>query len=543
MLSEAQVYQVARAVAHGHGEWAEVPRCVREGVLLALARPQSTTLQGSAARASSPCETMPSYSRNELHYPCNKEAYRSSPRHRRGHRNMDDERWSSGPRVSTASGSSPAAVAALWRTSQLASQAVDAPPLSSSSSTSHAPIPVPPYLTEAMIERNIDSFQDAAWVREQAVRSYAQFHNTVETLTTSMGSHLHALWHTAIPLSPEHVQRIRRRLRLRAQDSIPDGVPLPSEAEKDVLLMEELLHRLAVDVQQLREDSVQFAAFFLTEEEKLAMGANPVYLRRPTSPFSSPPTAAARREAGRRSPQRGSPPRADPRQRRSPARPPSPIPHAKERWPHLHSRARDIAITATTGPRRVASSPRRVEDERTKRFTPSSTPSWEDSTEEEEEVRLFSRRNPSASRNSSSFEDVRTPNPRETGRRHKARGHGGEYLGRIKNVREEEDGSPFYQPHSAHSYPTAPPRRMKAKEHHSKNHLTHSAEERGRKGKAGHTTTTHKGNPSTGSRPLEWDGSGTSTPLPADTEAEELDLAEDMRKQFFQRLGNEKKGQ
>lgn len=266
---------MARAVAHGHGEWAEVPRCVREGVLLALARPQLNNLSSHDSETP-PIGTahFPSFDTNATNNMYSPPTGNSFRRDHVDSRRAIPHGSSQSPPFSYSS----AADAALRRVSQIASHSEAGPPLSSSSSSPSTALP--PYLTEAMIERNIDCFNDAAWVREQAVRSYAQFHNTIETLTTAMGSHLHALWHTATPLSPTHLHTIRRGLRLRMEDRIPDGIQLPKEAEQDVTIMERLLQKLAGDVQQLREDSVQFASFFLTEEEKLSMGINPAYLRR-----------------------------------------------------------------------------------------------------------------------------------------------------------------------------------------------------------------------------------------------------------------------
>lgn len=203
MISGSQVYQVARAVANGDGDWAEVPRCVREAIVLSLGRPTSRP-EGLVDAADS------------------------------------SESWLKKDR-----------------------------PL----------VDIPPVLSEGVVQRSIQTFEDAAWMRDQAVRSYAQFHNNIETLYTAMRGQLRALWKTAMQLHPEILHSVRREYRLRETDEIPDGVPLAQSAVQHIIEQERVLDDLVTNLDAVRESSVRFAAYFLTDEEKMAMGANPAFLR------------------------------------------------------------------------------------------------------------------------------------------------------------------------------------------------------------------------------------------------------------------------
>lgn len=139
--------------------------------------------------------------------------------------------------------------------------------------------PPPPYLTEETIERSIDTFEDALWVRAQGVRRLAQFHNAVETLQAAMGTHMSSLWRTSMQLRPDRLEEVRHSLGLRRHDCIPDGVPLSPQFARELVDQERILATLVEDLQRLRQTSVRFAAHYLSEEEKLNMGANPAYLR------------------------------------------------------------------------------------------------------------------------------------------------------------------------------------------------------------------------------------------------------------------------
>lgn len=209
MISGSQVYQVARSVARGDGEWAEVPRCVREAIVLSLAAP------GGGGDG-------------------------QQPPGRRG----------------IAGTSAPA-----------------------SAPTPPQRRPLPPVLSEAAVQRSVRSFNDGAWVRDQAVRSYAQFHNSVESLHTSMRGQLRALWRTAMQLNPRILDEVRREHGLGGGDAIPDGVPIRPDEVDSIVAQERVLDELAVDLQQLRDSSVRLAAHWLTDREIMAMGANPAYLR------------------------------------------------------------------------------------------------------------------------------------------------------------------------------------------------------------------------------------------------------------------------
>lgn len=242
------MYRVAREVARGGGDWASVPQCVREAVLLALTQPNSTTL--------------------------------STPR-----------------RIRT-----PPPAAA------------DASHLRSAP-TSHPPRALP-CLTEGLIESNIRTFHDAEWVREQAVRSFAHFHNSVEDLQREMGGHLQALWGAALQLHPEVLGELRWRFNLRRSDPIPDGLPIEESVAERLMRQEVALDQLVSDVQQLRAHSVQFAAEFLADEELRAMCINPAYLHPPGKrrPATTSDAAAA--------PERGKSDRSSRRHRSGPLQPP-----------------------------------------------------------------------------------------------------------------------------------------------------------------------------------------------------------------------------
>eukprot|EP00796_Vickermania_ingenoplastis_P010763 gene10763-7491_t len=181
---------------------------------------------------------------------------------------------------------------------------------------------LPPYLTEPMIEGSIDTFSDAAWVRAEAVRSVAQFHNGVEALQSSMGGHLHALWHVAMQLRRERLEQLRRGLQLQHDDPIPDGVALPSDFAAELEHQEEALEAVVDALNRLRAASVRFTAHFLSDEEKAAMGANPAYLRpealgekqgrrrtAPANAYGAPPPRSRSRS---RSPQKPRHPPRDP---------------------------------------------------------------------------------------------------------------------------------------------------------------------------------------------------------------------------------------
>lgn len=137
----------------------------------------------------------------------------------------------------------------------------------------------PPPLSEGVVQSSVETFDDAAWVRAEAVRSYTQFHNSIEALHSTMHGQLHPVWRTAMQLHPDILRTVRHDRRLNQRDSIPDGVPIPPAALQHLAQQEMVLLRLENDLQVLRNASVRFAAHFLTDEEKMAFGANPAYLR------------------------------------------------------------------------------------------------------------------------------------------------------------------------------------------------------------------------------------------------------------------------
>ncbi|ESL10338.1 hypothetical protein TRSC58_01932 [Trypanosoma rangeli SC58] len=225
MIGGTQVVQVVRAVANGDGDWAEVPRCVREAILLALTGPQSQTARGigGAAEVAAAAATAAAASVD------------GGPAKRR-YRNPWPESHE-GPRVATSS------------------------------------------LTEEVIQRSVRTFEDAAWVRDQAVRSFAQFHNSIEETREAMRHHLRALWRTAAQLDPSLLRNIRQEFNLRPGDDVPDDVVIPATALQRLQEVEAMVDEVAEGVEALRWASVRFAANVLSDEEKQAMGLNPADLR------------------------------------------------------------------------------------------------------------------------------------------------------------------------------------------------------------------------------------------------------------------------
>ncbi|KAG5508631.1 hypothetical protein JIQ42_08418 [Leishmania sp. Namibia] len=140
---------------------------------------------------------------------------------------------------------------------------------------------VPPTLTEGTVQSSIDTFEDAAWVRDEAVRSYAEFHNNVESLHSSMRTQLRPVWKTAMQLHPDILADVRDECRLSRRDSIPEGIPIRPSAAQKIETQEEILSEVEDILQVLRNTSVRFAAHFLSDGEKISMGANPAYLRAP----------------------------------------------------------------------------------------------------------------------------------------------------------------------------------------------------------------------------------------------------------------------
>lgn len=205
MISSSQVYQVARAVANGEGDWAEVPHCVREAIVISLSA--SKEPNGQQCSSGGPSSTWPK------------------------------------------------------------------------ASTSPQPQALPPVLSEGAVQHSIQTFEDGAWMRDQAVRTYAQFHNSVETLQIAMKGQLRSIWRTALQLHPSVLGRVRRRLRADVTDDIPNGVEIAPRDLRRIRHQEMILEELVADLQTLRDNSVRFAAHWLTDEEKVAMGANPAYLR------------------------------------------------------------------------------------------------------------------------------------------------------------------------------------------------------------------------------------------------------------------------
>ncbi|KPA73652.1 hypothetical protein ABB37_09594 [Leptomonas pyrrhocoris] len=208
--------RVARTVANGEGDWAEVPYAVRDAIVLALTQSSVAPL-----------------------------------------RRLKE----------SASGAGPGAVS------------------SAAFTPSHPPQPSPSadlsVLTEGNVQSSIRSFEDAAWVRDEAVRSFAEFHNTVEALHAAMRTQLRPVWRTAMQLRPDILADVRDRLRLNRADLIPDGVAIPPATAQHIAQQERILDEVEDTLQQLRNTSVRLAAHFLSDEEKISMGANPAYLRAP----------------------------------------------------------------------------------------------------------------------------------------------------------------------------------------------------------------------------------------------------------------------
>ncbi|RNF10424.1 hypothetical protein TraAM80_01597 [Trypanosoma rangeli] len=223
MIGGTQVVQVVRAVANGDGDWADVPRCVREAILLALTGPQSQTARGigAATEAAAAAAAAASVDGGAAE---------------RRHRNLWPESHE-GTRVAAVS------------------------------------------LTEEVIQRSVRTFEDAAWVRDQAVRSFAQFHNNIEETREAMRHHLRALWRTAAQLDPTLLRKIRQECNLRPGDDVPDGVVIPAAALRRLQEVEAMVDEVAEGVEALRWASVRFAANVLSDEEKQAMGLDPADLR------------------------------------------------------------------------------------------------------------------------------------------------------------------------------------------------------------------------------------------------------------------------
>lgn len=208
------VMRVARTVANGEGDWAEVPSAVRDAILLALTQASTVPL-----------------------------------------RSLD------GSPLGVSTGAGAGAVANM------------SPHPSSSVA--------PSILTEGNVQSSIQTFEDAAWVRDEAVRSYAEFHNSVESLHAAMRTQLHPVWKTAMQLRPGVLADVRDRFRLSRMDVIPDGVPITPASAQHIAQQEMILDEVEDTLQMLRNTSVRFAAHFLSDEEKISMGANPAYLRAP----------------------------------------------------------------------------------------------------------------------------------------------------------------------------------------------------------------------------------------------------------------------
>nr|CAJ2466134.1 unnamed protein product [Leishmania braziliensis] len=208
---ESAVFRVARAVARGDGDWADVPLAVRDAIVMVLAQPSSGALHG-------------------------------------------------------VQGGIGDASCADWR-GQVVRYVNGAF--------------TPPLLTEEVVQSSVDTFEDAAWVRDEAVRSYAEFHNNVESLHATMRTQLRPVWRTAMQLHPDILADVRDEWHLRRRDSIPDNIPISVAASQGIELQETILHDVEDALQVLRNTSVRFAAHFLSDKEKISMGANPAYLRAP----------------------------------------------------------------------------------------------------------------------------------------------------------------------------------------------------------------------------------------------------------------------
>ncbi|PBJ77539.1 hypothetical protein BCY84_06230 [Trypanosoma cruzi cruzi] len=215
MAEGSQVVQVVCAVANGDGDWADVPRCVREAIVLALAGPQSQMAPHFNAAASSSLGGEAANRRQCSSWP--------EPRQ-------------------------------------------EARVLASS-------------LSEEMIQRGVQTFEDAAWVRDQAVRSFAQFHNSIEATREAVRHHLRSLWRTAIQLDPSLLRVIQQERRLGPRDEIPEDTIISGGTLRRMQQLEAMVDEIEGSVDALRWTSVRFAANFLSDEEKRAMGLDPANLR------------------------------------------------------------------------------------------------------------------------------------------------------------------------------------------------------------------------------------------------------------------------
>ncbi|KAH9577723.1 hypothetical protein LSM04_001032 [Trypanosoma melophagium] len=227
MIGGNQILQVARSVANGDGDWGDVPRCVREAIVLALAGPDSYTAQqiDTAAAAAELLQQAQSQSQQNQQQEQQQRRY-----------------WSP------------------WPTPREENRLV-------------------PSLTDEIIQRSVCTFEDAVWLRDQAVRSFAQFHNTVESLREGMRHHLRALWRTAIQLDPSLMYTVQREYNLQPSDAIPDSVAIGGEVQQQLLRLQSMIEELNSSVDTLRDTSVRFAANMLSDDEKRAMGLNPANLR------------------------------------------------------------------------------------------------------------------------------------------------------------------------------------------------------------------------------------------------------------------------
>lgn len=240
------VARVARAVAQGDGGWADVPPSLRDAIVMALAQSSATPLRSAASASTS--AVAPSCS-----------------------------------------------------------------PIAADGSTSAVYFPTataPPPLTEEAVQTSIETFEDAAWVRDEAVRSYAEFHNNLESLHAAMRTQLRPVWKTSMQLRPSILADVRDECKLNRRDNIPDGVPITPQTAQHITLQEEILEDLEDTLQALRNTSVRFAAHFLSDEEKISMGANPAYLRAPDIDREVSLGAAAGAQRGSRSPHRAGTPRS-----------------------------------------------------------------------------------------------------------------------------------------------------------------------------------------------------------------------------------------
>ncbi|KAG5512270.1 hypothetical protein JKF63_07792 [Porcisia hertigi] len=139
----------------------------------------------------------------------------------------------------------------------------------------------PAPLTEEAVQSSIFTFDDAAWVRHEAVRSYAEFHNNIESMHVAMRTQLRPVWRTAMQLHPGILADIRDEYHLSRRGEIPDGIAISAAASQHIALQEAILGEVEDTLQALRNMSVRLAAHFLSDEEKVSMGANPAYLRAP----------------------------------------------------------------------------------------------------------------------------------------------------------------------------------------------------------------------------------------------------------------------